>query len=145
MVKGATPKSGYSARELLNVVRARAGKWTHRVNGDSEYWEEYNADYSSELVAATPQEITLDYILDERLREFYGEGMRWYDLTRTQKWAEYAGTYRICGSNATDHTPETFTRTIPNDYYLRPIPQGTLDSFEMTEEQRANYQNPAYR
>lgn len=145
IVKGATPKAGLSARELINVVRARAGKWTHRVNGDSEYWEEYSADYSSELVEATPQVITLDYILDERLREFYGEGMRWFDLTRTQKWAEYAGTYRICGSNSTDHTPQTFTRTIPNDYYLRPIPQGTLDSFEMTDEQRVNYQNPAYR
>ncbi|MDE5839374.1 MAG: RagB/SusD family nutrient uptake outer membrane protein [Muribaculaceae bacterium] len=144
-VKGANTRASYSARELINVVRARAGKWTHRVNGDREYWEEYEADYSSDLTASTPAQITIDYILDERMREFFGEGYRWFDLTRTQKWQEYAGTYRICGNNALDHTPETITRTIPDNYYLRPIPQGTIDSFEMTPEERTNYQNPAYR
>lgn len=144
-VKGATIQPGYSARELLCVLRARAGKWTHRVNGVSQYCEPYIADHSAELVASTPAEITLDYVLDERMRELFGEGYRWFDLTRTQTWQQKAGTYRICGSKATDHTPEVVTRTIPDNYYLRPIPQGTIDAFEMTKEERDSYQNPAYR
>ncbi len=144
-VKGATTKSGFTARELLNVLRARAGKWTHKVNGDTEYCEPYVRDYSADLVAETPATITIDYVLDERMRELFGEGFRWFDLTRTQTWAEKAGTYRICGPKNTDWTPETVTRTIPASYYLRPIPQGTIDAFEMTDEERTAYQNPAYR
>ena len=116
-----------------------------RVNGNSQYCEEYVADFSAELIAATPQTITIDYILDERMRELFGEGYRWFDLTRTQTWQQKAGQYRICGPKATDVTPEIVTRTIPDDYYLRPIPQGTIDAFEMTEEERTAYQNPAYR
>ena len=144
-VKGATTQVGYTAYDLICVLRARAGKWTHRVNGTTAYCEPYTADFSAELVAATPTVITLDYILDERMRELFGEGYRWFDLTRTQTWQQKAGTYRICGSKATDHTPEVVTRTIPDEYYLRPIPQGTIDAFEMSADERQNYQNPAYR
>lgn len=144
-VKGATTQQGYTPRELINVLRARAGKWTHRVNGTSQYCEEYSADYSNELTAETPQTITIDYILDERMREYFGEGYRWFDLTRTQTWKDKAGTYRIGGVKATDHTPTTVERDIPNSYYLRPIPQATIDAFEMTDEERVAYQNPAYR
>ena len=144
-VKGATAQQGYSARELLNVLRARAGKWTHRVNGVSQYCEDYSADYSADLTAATPQTITIDYVLDERMRELFGEGYRWFDLTRTQTWEEKAGTYRICGSKATDVTPETVSRSIAAGNYLRPIPQTTIEAFEMSDEERAAYQNPAYR
>ena len=89
------------------------------------------------MVAATPDQITIDFILDERSREFWGEGYRWFDLVRTQKWAERASTYRIAGSGYTDKDLQ--------GYYIRPIPQGQLDGMEMTEEEKANYQNPAYR
>lgn len=142
-VKGASGK--YSARDLVNVLRARAGKWTHKVNGDNQYWEDIpDADYSAELTAKTPAVITIDYILDERLREFYGEGKRWFDLTRTQTWKERAGTYEIAGSGSSDFTPEVNTRNIPDAFYLRPIPQGTLDAFEMTDAEKDAYQNPGY-
>ncbi|WP_262489895.1 RagB/SusD family nutrient uptake outer membrane protein [Hymenobacter sp. AT01-02] len=33
-VKGATPKAGQGARELINVIRARAGKWRFDNNGN---------------------------------------------------------------------------------------------------------------
>ena len=97
------------------------------------------------MVAATPATITIDYILDERSREFWGEGYRWYDLVRTQTWAEKAGTYRIAGTDYVDKDLATYTRNIPVGYYLRPIPQGQLDGMEMTDAEKEAYQNPAYR
>ena len=144
-VKGASVQQGYSARELVNVLRRRAGRWSHRVNGTSQYGELYTADFGEQLAAETPQEITIDYILDERMREYFGEGLRWFDLTRTQTWRQKASEYRICGQKPTNHTAEVITREIPDSYYLRPIPQGTIDAFEMTDEERTSYQNPAYR
>ena len=129
------------ARELVNVLRARAGKQTFSQNDNVEV----SVDHSAEMLRATPQTITIDYILDERSREFWGEGYRWYDLVRTQKWAERASTYRIAGSGYTDKDLQTFKRDIPAGYYLRPIPQGQLDGMQMESEAKKNYQNPAYR
>ncbi len=129
------------AKKLVNVLRARAGKQTYCVNARAPF----TADHSAEMVAATPDQITIDFILDERSREFWGEGYRWFDLVRTQTWAKRAGTYRIAGSGYTDKDLETFKRDIPAGYYIRPIPQGQLDGMEMTPEEKKAYQNPAYR
>ncbi len=129
------------AKTLVNVLRARAGKQTFSQNDNVAV----SVDKSAEMVAATPATITIDFILDERSREFWGEGYRWFDLVRTQKWAERAGTYRIAGSNPTDKDLQTVRRDIPAGYYLRPIPQGQLDGMEMTDEEKKEYQNPAYR
>jgi hypothetical protein len=97
------------------------------------------------MLATTPQTITIDYILDERQRELWGEGYRWFDLVRTQTWAEKAGSYRIAGGGATDRDLQEFKRTITPDLYLRPIPQGQIDGLEMDEAAKTAYQNPAYR
>ena len=129
------------ARNLVNVLRARAGKQTFNQNDNVKV----SVDHSNEMVAATPQTITIDYILDERSREFWGEGYRWFDLVRTQKWAERAGTYKIAGEGYKDKDLATFTRNIPASHYLRPIPQGQIDGMEMSDEDKKNYQNPAYR
>jgi hypothetical protein len=130
-----------NAYKYVNVLRERAGKQTYCVNARAPF----SADHSAEMIAATPATITIDYILDERSREFWGEGYRWYDLVRTQKWAERATTYHIAGSGYTDKDLETFTRTIPADYYIRPIPQGQIDGMKMSDEEKKAYQNPAYR
>ena len=137
-VKGATGSE--SARDLINVLRARAGKWSYDVNWDCEYV----ADFSKEMTDATPATITIDYILDERMREYFGDGFRWFHLVRTQTWAERAGKYTICGPGAGDHTPATVTRSIQNFHYLRPIPQGQLDNMKMDEAAKKAYQNPGY-
>lgn len=139
-VKGAATTAGKSARDLINVIRARAGKWKFD-NGENEAKVE---DHSAEMVAATPATIDINYILAERSREYYGEGYRWYDLVRTQKWTELSSTYRIGGVNISDHTPQTVTRTIEPYHYLRPIPQGQLDAMEMTDAEKDTYQNPGY-
>lgn len=140
-VKGATTKPDMNARELVNVLRARAGKWTFSNAANSEI----ATDHSTDMVAATPATIDINYILDERSREFYGEGYRWFDLVRTQKWNEYADSYKICGNDKGDREIKTYNRTIKPGHYLRPIPQGQLDGMEMTPEEKKNYQNPEYR
>ncbi|WP_326983128.1 RagB/SusD family nutrient uptake outer membrane protein [Chryseobacterium sp. MYb264] len=133
-VKGAS--GTMTARDLINVIRARAGKWRWDNNGNVAKTE----DNSAAMIAATPAAITIDYILAERSREYYGEGYRWHDLVRTQKWGDLAKTYTIGGTAVGDHTPQTFTRNIPNYLYLRPIPQSQMDAMS----ENAGYQNPGY-
>jgi hypothetical protein len=137
-VKGAS--GSMSARELVNVIRARAGKWRFD-NGEQKVRIE---DNSAAMMAATPQTIDINYILAERSREYFGECVRWYDLVRTQKWIELAGSYEIAGNDATDHTPTVTTRDIQPHHYLRPIPQDQIDALDMSEAEKAAYQNPGY-
>jgi hypothetical protein len=139
-VKGANAQAGKSARDLINVIRARAGKWSFDNAGNVAKVE----DHSAEMMAATPATIDINYILEERSRELFGEGYRWLDLVRTQTWATIAHTYEIAGTAYGDHTPVTVTRDIPTYLYLRPIPQGQLDGMEMTEAEKDAYQNPNY-
>jgi hypothetical protein len=139
-VKGATTVAGKNARELVNVLRARAGKWKFSNKDNAAYI----ADNSAAVTAATPLTIDINYILAERSREFFGEGLRWFDLVRTQKWNELAGSYQISGTAYGNHTPATVTRTIELKHYLRPIPQGQIDGMEMTAAEKVAYQNPGY-
>ena len=138
-VKGASGSK--SARDLVNVLRARAGKQTFSVSDNKAV----EIDNSVAMTNATPANIDIDFILDERSREFWGEGYRWFDLVRTQKWAERAATYRIGGDGFVDMVLNTYKRDIKPGYYLRPIPQGQIDGMEMDDEAKKAYQNPAYR
>lgn len=140
-VKGATTVAGKSAVDLINVIRARAGKWSFSNKNNVALV----ADNSAAMMAATPATIDINYILAERSREYFGEAHRWFDLVRTQKWNELAGTYKIGGTAYGNHTPETVTRTIEPKHYLRPIPQGQIDGMEMTTEEKTAYQNPGYQ
>jgi starch-binding outer membrane protein, SusD/RagB family len=139
-VKGATPVAGKSALALINVIRARAGKWKFSNKDNAAFV----ADNSAAMTAATPAIIDINYILAERSREYFGEGHRWFDLVRTQKWNDLAGKYEIGGIAYGNHTPQTVTRTIEPKHYLRPIPQAQLDGMELTAEEKAAYQNPGY-
>lgn len=140
-VKGATPAAGKTARDLINVIRARAGKWRFSNKNNAAFVQ----DNSAAMMAATPAVIDINYILAERSREYFGEGHRWFDLVRTQKWNELAGTYRIGAATYGSHTPQTITRTIEPKHYLRPVPQGQIDGMEMTAEEKQAYQNPGYQ
>ncbi len=140
-VMGATTQAGQSARDLINVIRARAGMWDYDNNGNTPLVQ----DNSAAMTAATPATITIDYILAERSREYYGDGRRWLDLVRTQQWANLASSYRIAGVNYGDHNAQTVTRNIQDYLYLRPIPLGQLNNMQMSAADIAAYQNPGYQ
>jgi hypothetical protein len=139
-VKGAATVAGKTARDLINVLRARAGKWKFSNKNNAAFV----ADNSAAMTLATPAVIDINYILAERSREYFGEGHRWFDLIRTQKWNELASSYSIGAASYGSHTPQTFNRTIEPKHYLRPIPQGQLDAMQATTEEKIAYQNPGY-
>jgi hypothetical protein len=75
-------------------------------------------------------DLSLDFFLDERAREFCGEQLRWFDLKRTgtliDRIKQYAG-----NPSARANFSEKFT--------LRPIPQVQIDAIG-----DPSYQNPGY-
>ncbi|HEY4063072.1 MAG TPA: RagB/SusD family nutrient uptake outer membrane protein [Puia sp.] len=84
---------------------------------------------------ATPANITVDLILDERARELLGEGdQRWYDLKRTGTLISRDTKYNPWTAFGTNGAP-----LIAAKHYLRPIPQGEIDN---SNPQIA--QNPGY-
>src|SRR2546430_1480833 len=89
------------------------------------------------IVDAThmPATIDLEYILDERGRELYGELTRWLDLARTGLW------HRIVDDNwqASQAHGGFFNEA---KHHLRPIPQSQIDL--TAGGTRAFPQNPGY-
>lgn len=142
-----------AAKAALKPLRERAGKWSYSANkgNDAASVAEMTdvktcifADKSAEMVAAMPAQITIDYVLDERMRELFGECTRRFDLIRTQTWEKRCKTYTMCDANDWDHTPKQFTRKIEKHHWLSPIPQGQLDALQMEPSEKAAYQNPGY-
>lgn len=99
-----------SAAYWVNIVRERAAK-----------------PGFEEQMKVVPSQITLDFILDERAREFAGEQIRWFDLKRTGKLFD-----RVKNNNP-DVGP-----TLQNHHVVRPIPQEQLDAIFNKEEFRQN-------
>jgi hypothetical protein len=142
-ISGAYANDG-TARGLINVIRARAGKWRWDNGGNVVKAQ----DNSLAMTAATPASIDINYILAERSREYFGEGYRWLDLIRTQKLTELSSSFVIAGktnpNDWKDHTVGTVSRNITPNYYLRPIPQSQSDAMDMSAEEKKSYQNPGY-
>ncbi len=81
-------------------------------------------------MTVTPAQVTLDFILDERSRELYGESVRWLDLVRTKSLVT-----RIQAWN-----PQAAPKIQPF-HMLRPIP---LDLIQNVTAGLAYPQNPGY-
>ncbi len=99
-----------SAANMINAVRERAA-----------YQPGNSAGQNATAAAAmdiTPAQVTIDFILDERTREFYGEGIRWWDLVRTQSLVERVQKWNPVEAGA--HLQPYMV--------LRPIPQTEIDA-----------------
>ena len=96
-----------NAAAMINVLRTRAAfKTTNTALQNAA---------AEAALQITPAQVTLDFILDERTRELFGEWMRWYDLVRTKSLGARSATYNPIGN----FNP---TRDI-----LRPIPQSQIN------------------
>jgi hypothetical protein len=78
----------------------------------------------------TAGQVTLDFILDERAREFAGEQLRWFDLKRTGKLESRIGTLN----------PDAAGLVKPF-HLVRPIPQSQIDAVSNKDTFK---QNPFY-
>jgi hypothetical protein len=76
---------------------------------------------------AKSDQMTIDFILDERGRELCGEHQRWIDLKRTGKLIERVSKYN------------QFAKSMKPEHLLRPIPQSQIDRTSNKYEQNPGY------
>lgn len=101
------------AADRINTLRTRSTN------------EGYEMDF---MINAS--DITLDFILDERARELFGEMHRWYDLVRTNKFVERVSQHNPLAKEA---------QKINVKNMLRPIPLKQIDLSTNPVEQNEGY------
>jgi len=102
-------KAGNSANAatMINVLRTRAA--FRSTNSSAQNSAAATANQ------VTAGQITIDFIMEERTRELFGEWMRWYDLVRTKTLQSRLAAYNpVAAFN-------------PTRDYLRPIPQSQIN------------------
>ncbi|MBS1606117.1 MAG: RagB/SusD family nutrient uptake outer membrane protein [Bacteroidetes bacterium] len=80
-----------------------------------------------DLTASTPPALDIDFILDERARELYGEQQRWFDLKRTGTLVTRVKQYNPDAS------------AIQPYHVLRPFPQQEIDRSTNKVDQNPGY------
>lgn len=108
-----------NAAKMINTLRERPGT--------------IKAGFEAAM-AVSANDITIDFILDERAREMAGEYVRWTDLKRTHKLVEYVTTYNEDGVTDAQMKGDDGKYKI-----LRPIPQDALDKNQTKVDQNPGY------
>lgn len=87
-----------------------------------------------------PDDVDIDFILDERARELVGEYHRWFDLKRTGKLVERNNMYNTpLRDKYFDNGINAFEGPDGEEKILRPIPQDAIDLNEAEIEQNPGY------
>ena len=118
-----------NAADMLNILRTRAA---YR----SSYPAGQTLASSIAAMTITPAQVSIDFILDERSRELYGEYQRWWDLTRTKTLGS-----RIAAWNTVEANAKYILSNPADAFMLRPIPQTQID---LVTQGPAFPQNPGY-
>jgi hypothetical protein len=117
-----------NAADMLNVLRQRAAYRAKQTSGQNAA--------AAQAMTIAPAQVTLDFILDERSRELFGEYQRWWDLTRTKTLAS-----RLNAWNKLEAYPKYSASSPADAYMLRPIPQTQID---LVTQGPVFPQNPGY-
>ncbi len=107
-----------AAADYVNVIRTRAAKKTP-VN-------------TTAAMQVTAADINIQFLLDERAREFAGEQIRWFDLKRSLTPTEWVARIKTLNPDITAVEPY---------HRLRPVPQEEIDALLNKSEFP---QNPGY-
>ena len=108
ILKGGTPGTQADVDAIVNMVRTRAG-------------------------ISTLTNVTLDQLLDERRKEFIGEGIRWFDLIRMPDIVERMNNWRTVDDIYNTIAP------MKNDFIIYPIPATEMDVKNGLYEQNPGY------
>ncbi len=92
---------------------------------------------SPALALSTPQDVTMSMIEDERSKELFAEGHRYFDMIRWNKTIEYNDDF-IFPAVIISHREKTIDRTFYKA--ILPIPQNEIDA----NPKIADQQNPGY-
>src|SRR5699024_970873 len=109
VLNGATGSTSSDVDEVVNLIRERAGL-TPNLTG-----------------------VTKEQLLDERRKEFIGEGTRWFDLIRSGSVEETMTSW----IQAEDTGGQM--RDFRLDYVLYPIPQSEMNTAPGLYEQNSGY------
>lgn len=101
------------AAERINAVRMRAALPGHK-----------------EEMKIKPSDVNIDFILDERAREFVGEYKRWMDLKRTGKLIERTLEHNNLAARV---------NKMDKHILVRPIPQSVIDQSTGNVKQNSGY------
>ena len=90
-----------------DLAASRINTLRERITREGEDYTVNESDWASD-------DEFIEFILDERIRELFGEMVRWQDLVRTRKLISRTQKYNL------EAEPE-------EKHYLRPIPQKHID------------------
>lgn len=128
---GDNHKDIYAIR-LSETLLLRAEAFVRLNNSDAAAADINQIRNRANATPVKPQDVTLDFILDERARELYGEEWRPVTLRRMGKLVERVKLY--------NNNPKTPGANIQNKNILYPIPQNQIDlNIDAKMEQNQGY------